>query len=98
MIGKRQLVSLVSPESFVTASYLEPGVTLPLVIKPRVSGINLSQWAASNRPYIESQLLKHGAILFRNFGLHKPEDLDQFIRASTGEPIKYQERSSPRSE
>jgi alpha-ketoglutarate-dependent taurine dioxygenase len=98
MMGKRQLVSLVSPESFVTTGYLEPGVTLPLVIKPRVTGMNLSQWAANSRTYIESQLVTHGAILFRNFGLSKPEDLDQFIRASTGEPIKYQERSSPRSE
>jgi len=98
MIGKRKLVSLASPESFVTTSYLEPGVKLPLVIQPRVGGVNLSQWAANSRPYIESQLLKHGAILFRDFGLHTAEDLDQFIRASTGEPIKYQERSSPRSE
>lgn len=98
MTGKRQLVSLASAESFVTTSYLEPGVKLPLVIKPRVGGINISQWAASSRSYIESQLLKHGAILFRNFDLHKAEELDQFIRASTGEPIKYEERSSPRSE
>lgn len=98
MIGKRQLVSLASAESFVTISYLEPGVKLPLVIKPRVGGINLSQWAANSRSYIESQLLKHGAILFRNFDVHKAEELDQFIRASTGEPIKYEERSSPRSE
>jgi alpha-ketoglutarate-dependent taurine dioxygenase len=98
MIGKRKLVSLASPDSFVTTSYLQPGVKLPLVIKPRVDGINLSQWAANSRAYIESQLLKHGAILFRKFGLHKAEELDQFIRASTAEPLKYQERSSPRSE
>jgi alpha-ketoglutarate-dependent taurine dioxygenase len=97
LIGRRQLVNL-SPESFVRTSYLEPGVELPLVIKPGISGINLSQWAASNRPYIESQLSRHGAILFRNFGLRTAEELEQFISASAGEPIRYDERSSPRSE
>lgn len=95
--GRRQLLSL-SQETFVTESYLDKDGTLPLVLKPRISGINLSQWALDNRPYIERQLDRHGAILFRGFGLTMPEEFEAFIRSSVGDPIKYHERSSPRSE
>lgn len=95
--GRRQLLSL-SRETYVAASYLGEGRTLPLVLKPRIGGIDLARWAADNRPYIDRELDAHGAILFRGFGLSTPEEFEGFIRASAGEPIKYHERSSPRSE
>jgi alpha-ketoglutarate-dependent taurine dioxygenase len=45
---------------------------------------------------IEESLLKHGAILFRNFNVREVEDFERFIRAIADEPLEYRERSSPR--
>jgi alpha-ketoglutarate-dependent taurine dioxygenase len=95
--GRRQLVSLAG-ESYVTTGQLEGGGALPLVVKPRVEGVDLPKWSAGNRAFIEKRLAQHGAILFRGFGLHTPEDFERFVRAGVGDPIKYEERSSPRHE
>ena len=95
--GKRRLVSLTG-ESYVTTGPLEGGGALPLVVRPRLEGVNLFKWSAENRDFIGKQLAKHGALLFRGFGLQTPEDFEQFVKAAVGEPLKYEERSSPRHE
>ena len=87
----------ISQEGLIARSYLNPGQTLPLVIQPAIDRLNLLSWAKANREFIESELLKHGAILFRNFNLIKPEEFEQFIAAISGELLQYRERSSPRS-
>lgn len=45
----------------------EPG--LPLVIQSSNDGVDPVTWARNNRDYINGELLQHGCILFRNFGL-----------------------------
>ncbi len=69
---------------------------LPFLLTPRRSGLDLPSWAAKNRERLSQLLLKYGSLLFRGFGTYKPEDLNQFIRAVSGEPLAYTERSSPR--
>ncbi len=64
-----------------TAGYLQPTQVLPLVIQPTMKGVNLAQWAANNREYLQRELMKHGAILFRNFSLDKPEKFEEFARS-----------------
>jgi len=82
--------------SFVKAQYLQPGQPLPLVIQPQVKGMNPITWAASHKAYIEANLLKHGGLLFRNFGMKTAVEFEQFSKVLCGELLEYHERSSPR--
>ena len=82
--------------SLVRTEYLQPGQSLPLVIQPQVRGINPITWAATHKEYIEANLLKHGGLLFRNFGMKTAKEFDQFSRVICGELLEYHERSSPR--
>jgi len=82
--------------SLVKLGELHPGQTLPLLIEPLVAGMDLADWAAHHRPFLDTRLHRHGAILFRGFDLREPEHLEAFIRAVAGESLEYRERSSPR--
>lgn len=57
----------LSPEKLVRLDYLHPGQPFPLVLQPEVNPMDIASWAKSNREFLESQLLKQGAILFRGF-------------------------------
>jgi len=93
---KRHWIDL-SGEGLIAREYLNSEQTLPLVLKPTIAGVNLAQWARTNQEFVEAQLLKHGGLLFRGFEVKDASDFEQFIRIVSGEPIEYQERSSPRS-
>jgi alpha-ketoglutarate-dependent taurine dioxygenase len=84
-------------EELVSTELLAPGQTLPLVIKPVVGGVNLAAWAARHREFIKTNCSKHGAILFRDFGINTVEEFEQVIEAISGKVMEYRERSSPRS-
>jgi alpha-ketoglutarate-dependent taurine dioxygenase len=87
----------VSQEALIAVSLLIKQTNLPLMIQPRVDGIDLQAWAVRNRGQIESGLLKHGAILFRGFNLDEADDFEAFIKTVSSELLEYRERSSPRS-
>jgi alpha-ketoglutarate-dependent taurine dioxygenase len=95
-VVQRKAVS-VAQEARVRLKYLQPGQTLPLVIEPGVDGVNLMSWAKANKEFIETQLLKQGAILFRGFSLNSVGHFERLASAMAGELMPYQERSSPRS-
>ncbi len=84
-----------STETIIKVSYLNEE-SFPLVVEPGVEHVNLVTWAAGHREFIEAQLLKHGALLFRNFNVKSSSSFETFIRAVAGELIEYNERSSPR--
>lgn len=86
-----------SPGGPIRFGYLKHG-PLPLVIEASIGGVNLAAWAEPSRSFIEQQLLEHGAVLFRGFCVRSAPEFEQFIKAVCGEAMKYQERSSPRSE
>lgn len=92
---KRKAVS-VAQEELVKTGPVTPGKALPLVVEAAAEGLNLVAWATSNRQFIDDHLLKHGGILFRNFGVTSEADFEQFIKAVSGEMLEYRERSSPR--
>jgi alpha-ketoglutarate-dependent taurine dioxygenase len=94
---RRKAVSL-SPEELIETGYLKTDKSFPLVIQPTVKGVNLETWASSNREFIETQLLKHGAILFRNFNIKTVNEFEQFIVATSGEALEYRYRASPRTQ
>lgn len=57
--------------SLTKTEYLAEGETLPLVLRP-AGEVNLADWARGNRDYLETELQRHGALLFRGFGLNSP--------------------------
>jgi alpha-ketoglutarate-dependent taurine dioxygenase len=87
----------LSQEELIRVEPLQPGKSLPLVIQPAIEGINLVAWAANNRDYIQTHLLKHGGLLFRNFNLTGAADFEQFLKEVSGELLEYSYRSSPRT-
>jgi alpha-ketoglutarate-dependent taurine dioxygenase len=62
----------------IETGFLQPGQELPLVITPAVPDLDLAEWAADNREYLDRELLKYGAILFRGFKIESPEDFESF--------------------
>jgi alpha-ketoglutarate-dependent taurine dioxygenase len=95
--AKRKVVRL-SQEDMVTTGYLNNEGQLPLVMRPRTDNIDLPEWAENNREFIEGELGKHGAILFRGFNLKSVPEFERFIKAVSREVLEYSERSSPRSQ
>jgi alpha-ketoglutarate-dependent taurine dioxygenase len=83
--GLREKREEINLDTFrlTTASYLHPEQTLPLIIQPAVKGVNLAHWAANNRDYIQEELVKSGAILFRNFSVDTPDKFEEFARSVT---------------
>lgn len=77
---KPKAVSLPQGE-LVTTGYLQPGQRLPLVVQPGLEGLDLAEWAGANAAYLEGELLKHGAVLFRGFGVSEPPVLERFASA-----------------
>ncbi|MBW4575234.1 MAG: amino acid adenylation domain-containing protein [Aphanothece sp. CMT-3BRIN-NPC111] len=77
---KPKAVSL--PEKkLIKTDYLEPGQTLPLVVEPAIEDIDIADWAKNNREFVETQLLKHGAILFRGFNTNSVSEFENFAQA-----------------
>jgi alpha-ketoglutarate-dependent taurine dioxygenase len=65
-------------EDLVRAEPIAPGVPLPLVLCPNAPGLDLAEWAAANRSFVEEKLLAHGGLLFRGFGLSSIADFERF--------------------
>lgn len=86
-----------SLEELIKTEYFKPDAKFPLIIKPSVNGVNLIDWAANNLEFINSQILQHGAILFRNFNLNSVAEFEKFIATICGEALEYRYRASPRS-
>ncbi|BAY50180.1 putative SyrP protein (plasmid) [Scytonema sp. HK-05] len=86
-------------EKLVNLQPLNSANSLPLVISPAVDGISLIPWAQQNRDLMETNLLKYGGVLFRNFHVSTVEEFQKFVEvASTGELLNYTYRSTPRTE
>lgn len=93
----RKAVS-VRQEDLIATGFLESGASLPLVVSPAMQGVDLIEWAGSQRDWFEKNLYRHGAILFRGFNVGSAVELERFIRAVSGELLDYRERSTPRTQ
>src|SRR5215213_4893663 len=87
----------LSQSTLVEERYLDAG-RFPLVLEPAVDHLNAVTWVTGAREYIQDQLLKHGAVLFRGFKIEGARGFEEFSRAISPELLDYSERSSPRSE
>jgi alpha-ketoglutarate-dependent taurine dioxygenase len=63
--ARRRAVNL---ERLVDTNLIDGG-NLPLVVQPVVDGVDLAEWASTNRDELNGYFDKHGAILFRGFAL-----------------------------
>lgn len=87
----------VSQGSLVSVSST-PEEQFPLTLRPGQAGaVNLADWARTSGPLIEEMLARHGALLFRDFGVDSVSGFEQFLGAVAPELIEYGERSSPRT-
>ena len=93
--GRR--VQRVSAESLVHARPLRSEGALPLLVEPAVPGVDVAGWAATNRDRIERDLLAHGAVLFRGFGVNSVEKFERLILSVGGPLLEYTFGSTPRS-
>lgn len=76
---KPKAINLAQPE-LIKTSYLQ-SEQLPLVIQPNGEDIDLTDWASSKREYLETNLLNHGAILFRGFNINSVAKFEQVVSA-----------------
>lgn len=67
----------------VQTGYLRPDLHFPLVIQPTMDGVNLTGWIGNNKEYLETELAKHGAILFRNFPVDSAEKFEAVAVATS---------------
>jgi alpha-ketoglutarate-dependent taurine dioxygenase len=86
----------VATQDVVKTSSLLPAQSLPLVIEPRLDGVNLSSWASNNREFLEHSLHKHGGVLFRGFDLKGQDDFEQAVKSMAVELMHYMEGATPR--
>ncbi|HLP88085.1 MAG TPA: amino acid adenylation domain-containing protein [Nostocaceae cyanobacterium] len=70
----------LSVENLIKTKYLQPEQKFPLIIQPHTSEIDLISWAENNLEYLETELLKHGAILFRDFQVKSALEFEKFAQ------------------
>jgi len=95
--SKRKPVSF-SQKELIRTEFLKPKINFPLVINSTLNGVYLPTWATNNREFIQTQLLKYGAILFRNFKVKKVGEFEQIIAGICDEAMEYRYRASPRTQ
>ncbi|WP_079109038.1 TauD/TfdA family dioxygenase [Streptomyces griseoruber] len=71
--------------------------TLAHVIEGDGSRASLEALTHAARATVLPRLYRHGAVLLRGFPVHDVEGLDALVRAVSGRPLPYSERSSPRT-
>lgn len=96
-IARRRAPVTASVEDLVVATHFDTK-RLPIVLEPAIEGVDLVQWAAARRDFVDFMLSQSGAVLFRGFGISKVDQFEAFMRAACGPLLEYKERSSPRSQ
>ncbi len=85
-------------EDWVEVEPLLPNKAIPMVIRPKLNGLNLIEWTRNNSEYVENLLWEHRALLFRGFEPCGIQGFQGFVEAaSEGERLEYKDRSTPRS-
>jgi amino acid adenylation domain-containing protein len=77
---KPKPINLPSSEELIKTSFLQPEQSLPLVITPDVQDLEIFEWVNNEKQFLESKLLKHGAILFRNCQLNSISDFEKLAQ------------------
>ncbi|WP_432907984.1 TauD/TfdA family dioxygenase [Micromonospora matsumotoense] len=73
------------------------GSALPAVLTAPTGGEPAASYLAGVRDSVRRQLRTHGAVLLRGFDIGDVSGFEGVVRAMSGAPLSYAERSSPRS-
>jgi amino acid adenylation domain-containing protein/non-ribosomal peptide synthase protein (TIGR01720 family)/FkbM family methyltransferase len=76
---KPKFVDVEEP-GLIRKSYFAEEQTLPLIVEPSIADVDPANWATNNLDFIDAELRRHGAILFRNFQLHTVADFERFAQ------------------
>jgi len=90
------MIEMAQDRSAVVSQVLND--SLPLMLQPAAPGVSLEDWVGFHAREVTWHLHRHGAVLFRGFDLGTPDDFHAVVTRISGNPMKYSERSSPRSE
>jgi alpha-ketoglutarate-dependent taurine dioxygenase len=82
----------------VRTTPLLPDQELPLLVEPRVAGLELGRWLDKSRDWVGRELIRHGGLLFRGFSIPSVEHFEHLASILSGELMQYKERSTPRSQ
>jgi alpha-ketoglutarate-dependent taurine dioxygenase len=93
--GGRKSIRL-SEERLIKTSLLDEEGKFGLVVEPGADGVNLIAWAGGNLAFIDQQLIRYGAILFRGFKVAAVSQFREFAGAVSRELLSYNERAAPR--
>jgi alpha-ketoglutarate-dependent taurine dioxygenase len=74
-----------------------PGPSLPFVVEGDQDAPDVSEFVRNHQPDLRQWLARHGAVLLRGFRVAGVPGFEEAVRAMSGEPLAYAERSSPRS-
>ena len=96
-VTRRKAIKL-QQDNLVRMTPMMAGRRLPMLCEPETDGVSLQAWAEGHRALIDSTLLEHGAILFRNFPVASAAEFDQCINAMSGGALEYRFRASPRTQ
>ena len=88
----------IAEGGLVEIGSLDPDRRLPLLLRPRVRGIDLVAWAGLNKALINDSLRERGGILFRGFHLGSPSEFQRLISVISGELLRYAYASTPRTQ
>lgn len=75
----------------------EQELALPFVMSADTPGAPMTTFLQVARPTVRERLREHGAVLLRGFEVGGVDGFDSVVRAVSGTPLTYAERSSPRS-
>ena len=90
-----KVVSLANSDVIKT-EYFNPDYPLPLVVKPNLAGLNLCGWLRKSGDFVQANLSRYGALLFRGFDLGTQEDFANVLEATSLNLMNYMESATPR--
>lgn len=76
---------------------LYSGIQFPVVITPSPAVSALTKTIEAQKPYLEAQLRKSGAVLFRGFPVNSASDFNDVVEASGFEEFPYVGGAAPRT-
>lgn len=79
--SSRRRTKSLDQTTLVKRSFPEVNGSFPRIIQPTIPDICLSQWVAGEKDPLRKELLSHGAILFRGFGISSVSEFADVCRA-----------------
>jgi len=86
----------VDPAKLVEIGYAGQHPGLPVVIRPRIPGVDLVEWIREHPGDIDDALHRHGGILFRGFDTCGQEGFSRILDACDWTLMDYVESATPR--